>query len=253
MNLEPFAVGTSPIHRLDPRVRIVAAALFSIAVAAIADLGALVLALAAGLILVFAARLPWRALTGRLSATAGFLLLLWLVLPLTQPGRPLAHLGPLAIQDAGVMLSVRISLKTASILLAFTALAATMTAATLGHGLQRLGLPPKLTFLMLMCYRYLSVLQQEYRRLVRAARIRGFRPATDTHTYRTYAYLVGMLFVRAARRADRVYQAMRCRGFDGRFHSLAHFAALGRREAAFGALMVLTISAMVMLDVLAKI
>jgi cobalt/nickel transport system permease protein len=56
-------------------------------------------------------------------------------------------------------------------------------------------------------------------------KIRGFRPRTRLHTYRSYAYLVGMLFVRAAARADRVHQAMRCRGFNGRFHSLATFPA----------------------------
>ncbi len=250
---EPFAAGTSPVHRLDPRVRIVGAALFSVVTAAIAHFGALALALAAALLLVAAASLPVRALSARLGAAAAFLLLLWLVLPFTQPGRPLWHIGPLAIHDAGILLAGRITLKTVSILLAFTALAATMPVSTLGHGLQRLGLPSKLTFLLLMCYRYLSVLQQEYRRLVRAARMRGFRPATDTHTYRTYAYLAGMLFVRAARRADRVHQAMRCRGFDGRFHSLADFAAPGRPETVFGALMVLTLGAMVVVDVMARI
>jgi cobalt/nickel transport system permease protein len=252
MKLEPFAVGTSTIHRLDPCVRIVAATVFSIVAAVIAHFGALVLALAAGLILAGVARLPWRDLSAHLSAAAGFLLLLWLVLPLTQAGRTIGHLGPLAIQDAGVFLAARISLKTASILLAFTALVATMPVATLGHGLQRLGLSPKLTFLLLMCYRYLSVLQQEYQRLGRATRIRGFRPGTNTHTYRTYAYLVGMLFVRAARRADRVYQAMCCRGFNGRFYTIQRFAAPGRREAVFGALTALCIAAMVIIDLVAR-
>jgi cobalt/nickel transport system permease protein len=54
-------------------------------------------------------------------------------------------------------------------------------------------------------------------------RIRAFRPRTNLHTYRSYAYLVGMLFVRAAARAERVHQAMRCRGFQGRFHTMAQF------------------------------
>ena len=45
------------------------------------------------------------------------------------------------------------------------------------------------------------------------------------HTYRTYAYLLGMLFVRASERSARVHQAMKCRGFDGRFHSLDRFDA----------------------------
>ena len=69
-------------------------------------------------------------------------------------------------------------------------------------------------------YRYLFVMEQEYQRLARSALIRGFQPGTNTHTYRTYAYFVGMLFIRAFERAERVNRAMKCRGYDGRFHSL---------------------------------
>jgi cobalt/nickel transport system permease protein len=35
--------------------------------------------------------------------------------------------------------------------------------------------------------------------------------------------MVGMLFVRASERANRVYQAMKCRGFRGRFFTLVKY------------------------------
>jgi len=47
------------------------------------------------------------------------------------------------------------------------------------------------------------------------------------HTYKTYAYLIGMIFVRAAARAQRVHQAMICRGFKGKFYSLYKFSSTG--------------------------
>jgi cobalt/nickel transport system permease protein len=75
-----------------------------------------------------------------------------------------------------------------------------------------------------MTYRYIAVIQTEYHRLLRAAKFRGFVPGTNIHSYRTYAYLAGMLFVRASRRASRVYDAMRCRGFNGEFHTLDTFS-----------------------------
>ena len=74
-----------------------------------------------------------------------------------------------------------------------------------------------------MTYRYIFVIEEEYLRLMRAAKIRGFRPGTNANTYRTYSYVIGMLFVRAAARAERVHQAMRCRGFNGKFYSLQEF------------------------------
>jgi cobalt/nickel transport system permease protein len=53
---------------------------------------------------------------------------------------------------------------------------------------------------------------------------RGFQPTTNLHTYKTYAHLVGMLLVRSADRAERVRNAMLCRGFRGRLYSLSEFS-----------------------------
>ena len=91
------------------------------------------------------------------------------------------------------------------------------------HALGCLGLPDKLVYLLLITYRYVFVMEQEYQRLTRAMKIRGFRPGTNLHSYQSYAYLVGMLFVHASVRADRVSKAMKCRGFTGIFHSLRQF------------------------------
>jgi cobalt/nickel transport system permease protein len=107
--------------------------------------------------------------------------------------------------------------------LAFIALVATQPIATVGQALGSLKVPNKLVQLLLLTYRYVFVIELEYRRLSRAATMRGFLPGTNLHTYKTYAYMVGILFVRAGLRAQRVHQAMRCRGFDGRFHTLHQF------------------------------
>jgi cobalt/nickel transport system permease protein len=221
MIAEPFAHGSSRLHRLDPRIRVAAAAGLSVVVALANRFTTLALALAAGILLIALARLPLKAVAGRLSVVVGFLLLLWLVLPFTVKGAPLIQLGPLTATQAGVAYAGRITLKSIAILSLFLAMVTTMSVATLGHTLARLRLPDKLIVLLLLTYRYVFVLEQEYQRLKRAADIRGFRPGTNLHSYRTYAYLVGMLLVRASARARRVYQAMCCRGFQGRFFTLA--------------------------------
>jgi len=98
-----------------------------------------------------------------------------------------------------------------------------MPVSTLGYSLAKLKMPPKLVHLLLFNYRYIFVINQEYQRLVTAAKIRGFTPGTNIHSYKTYAYLVGMLFVRASLRAQRVFNAMKCRGFNGKFYCLQEF------------------------------
>jgi len=225
MIAEPLAYGDSFLHRIDPRLRIAAAVLFSCTVAVFHALVALVAAgLMAGLLLALSG-LDLREIRRRLAVILGFLLLLWCMLPLTYEGDIVGRIGPLNFYRPGILLSAQITLKSLAIITVFTALVATIPVNTLGQSLARLGVPAKLVYLLLMCYRYIFVIELEYHRLVAAMKIRGFRPRTTLHTYRSYAYLVGMLFVRAASRADRVYQAMRCRGFDGRFHSLATFPA----------------------------
>jgi cobalt/nickel transport system permease protein len=218
---EPFALGDSILHRIDPRFRIVMAVLFSIVVAVSYHFPTLILALLATIVLTLSARLNLKAVAGRLLVLAGFLLLLWLVLPITLGGVSVAGF-PGASRD-GIVLAAQISIKSIALTLGFIALVTTMNFAALGHALGRLRLPGKIVHLMLMTYRYIAVIALEYERLLRAAKIRGFRPGTNLHTYKTYAYFIAMLFIRAASRAERVNRAMRCRGFDGRFFCLSDF------------------------------
>jgi cobalt/nickel transport system permease protein len=225
---ETFSAGTSPIHRLDPRSRIVMAVLYAFVVALTNRFPALLTACAFSFVLVGVSRLPILDLAKRIAVVNGFVLFFWIVVPVTYPGEALFSLGPLTVSREGVLVSARITLKSNAILLAFIALVATSSVATLGAALGRLGVPEKIVYLLLLNYRYIFVMEEEYHRLVRSATVRGFQPSTTLHTYRTFAYLVGMLFVRASERAERVYMAMLCRGFSGKFHSLQTFSFSGR-------------------------
>ena len=80
-----------------------------------------------------------------------------------------------------------------------------------------------LVLLTLLAHRYVFVLGDELRRLRVALRVRGFRAKANRHGYRTLGHVVGATLVRGSDRAERVADAMRCRGFDGRFHTLAGF------------------------------
>jgi cobalt/nickel transport system permease protein len=220
---EPFAIGHSFIHRIDPRYRVAFAILYSVMVAVSYRLPTLTLALMASLALIVLARLNILRVLGHLAVVMGFILFLWLVLPLTYEGPLLTRIGALKISRPGVLLSLQVTLKSFAILGSLIALIATMSIAVCGHALGRMGVPDKIVHLTLITYRYIFVIEQEYQRLLKAIKIRGFQPGTNLHTYRTYAYLIGMLFVRAAARAQRVNQAMRCRGFKGKFYSLQSF------------------------------
>jgi cobalt/nickel transport system permease protein len=221
---EPFVTGESIVHRVDPRFRIVLAVCFSIVVAVADKPSVLLAANTVSILLLILAKPDPAAVGKRMGAILGFVILIWLVVPVTHDGPPLTVIGPLTITRPGVTLSLGITLKSIAISLAFISLIATMAVGTLGHALSRLHVSGKMIYLLLMTYRYFFVIEQEYRRLLRAVRMRGFRAGTNLHTYKTVAYLVGMLFVRASERAARVHQAMKCRGFTGSFHDLREYS-----------------------------
>ncbi len=225
---EPFAIGNSVIHRLDPRFKIIAVIAFSVATAVAYGFPALVTAFAASLVMLRLAGLALKSVAKRLVPVNGFVLMFWLILPFTAEGEVLYRLGPAVIYQPGIVLAAQITLKSNAILMALIALLATMRFATLGQALNQLKFPEKFVFLFMLTYRYIFVLEDEYKKIWRAIRIRGFSPGTSLHCYKTYAYMIGMLFIRAAARADRVYRAMQCRGFQGRFHTLAGFRSSGK-------------------------
>jgi cobalt/nickel transport system permease protein len=94
--------------------------------------------------------------------------------------------------------------------------------------------------LMMMMYRYVFVFAGELLRMRVAMRVRGYRNRFNRHSYRTIGHVAGTLLVRGYERSERVGQAMRCRGFDGRFRSLVSFRTTVRDILAFGLVLVVS-------------
>jgi cobalt/nickel transport system permease protein len=246
---EPFSTGTSLAHRLDPRGKIVVAALFAVLVAVAKTYVVALAGLALAILYLALARLPLKKVMVRLLAVNSFIFFLWFVLPFTYPGEALWHFGPLTASRQGIIYAGLITIKSNAIIIALIALIATAPVVTLGQAMHNLKLPDKMCHLLLFTYRYIYVFEQEYRRLVQAMKIRGFQARTNLHTYRSYGYLAAMLLVRSFDRAERVFAAMRCRGFAGTFYSLKTFS-WQRRDGIFLALSGLALSVLLYLEYL---
>jgi cobalt/nickel transport system permease protein len=214
--LSPLAEGNSIIHRLDPRLRIVATFAFTILVVNCYHWLTLMMALGLSGLLILTARLSLTGFWQRVVTLNLFNLLLWFILPLTVPGEAWLQLGKWVISQEGLFQATSITLKSNAVLLTITALLSTLESITLGYALHQLYVPQKLIHLFLFTVRYLAIIQEELQRLWQAMKIRGFQPRLNQHTYRSIAYLVGMLLVRSLDRSERILAAMKCRGFHGR-------------------------------------
>lgn len=228
------ATAAAALDRLDPRARLIAACVWAVAVVALSEPSALALAVAMAACMMPLARAPVRSTLRRMASMDGFILFMLATLPFTIPGEPLLTIWGYAASVDGLVRAVEIALTANAVALGALTLAGGLEPAVFGHALHRLGAPAALVHLFQFTLRYLDVLEGEYRRLRSAMSARGFQLRNDRHTYRSIGYLVGMMLVRALDRADRILEAMKCRGFEGRIPLLAQFR-YGPLDAAFAA------------------
>lgn len=205
------------LQQIEARIRIVLATAFALTAVALSSLPLLALALLLAIGLAALAQLPARPTLKRMLGIDAFMIPILALLPFTVPGEAIGALGPWPISLQGVHRAAEILLTANAVVLALLALVGTIEPVLLGRALSGLGLSEKLARLLVLTTRYIAVLHAEYARLRFAMRARAFRPAGSLHTWRSLGYLFGMLLVRSVERAERITQAMKCRGFTGRF------------------------------------
>ena len=219
----------SLLSRQDPRLRLIAAALYAVCCSLAQSLIASWLYLAFSFALLAVSGPHLSAVGRRLFSVNLFIAFLWLTVPLTVPpavpGGELLKLGPLAVSGEGVRLALQVTLKCNAILLAFLAFTAGLDLPRIGACLERLRVPPKLVFLFLFTCRYIYVIGEEWHKLQTAAKLRGFVPRTSLHTYATIGNMLGLVFVNSIDRSRRIYEAMLTRGFTGSFRTVADAGA----------------------------
>jgi cobalt/nickel transport system permease protein len=229
---EPFAQGSTLLHRIDPRVKIMYAVLFSILIAITHKLVLACAALGIAVFLVLLARLKAKTLMQRILAANAFLALLWVILPLSMPGDILFTVFGLPASSQGILYTLRITMKCNAIILLNIALVSTSSIFDLVHALRHFRLPDKLIHIFFFLFRYANVMVVEYATIQKTLKIRGFTPSTSMHTYRTYGSVIGTLLVRGHDRSEQIHKAMVCRGFRGKYWLLDHFHFLPRDAAA---------------------
>jgi cobalt/nickel transport system permease protein len=210
----------SPLGRFDPRWKLAALIPATLAAPLLQSLVPALTAFLLAIVLVILARIPWPWLGRRLAVLALFLAFFLLWLPFAVPGETW-DLGPVSVSRPGLALAGLLLLKAFTIVILMLALWTTAPMTSTLKAAHALRCPGLTVQLVVLTYRYLFVLLEELGRLRIALRVRGYRHRANLHSYRTVGHVTGTLLLRSYEQAERVGQAMRCRGFDGRFRSLA--------------------------------
>ncbi len=235
LNLKHRQASASALGRLDPRWKWAALLPAVLAVALLNHLGPALLALLGALLLAVFGRLPLRWYLVRIGPVLVFvgLFVVWLPFlhargpgPGSAPGRQdgpveVYQVGPVEVYADGCRLAALIVVKTLAMVTLWLVAWATAPPEVNLKAARALRVPGLLVQLILLTYRYIFLLAEELGRLRIALRVRGHRPGR--RSYRTVAHVAGTLLVRSYERAERVGQAMRCRGFAGQFRCLVEF------------------------------
>jgi cobalt/nickel transport system permease protein len=211
----------SPVHRLDPRAKIIGAlAITGIAVSTPPALWPVYLACALALLAIaIAGRVPVGDLWRRGRLPLALVAAVAVTLPFVRDGGREWALAALTVHVAGVETAAAVAAKGAiGIAVAVLLTCTTGFAAVLG-GLRALRVPNLLVLVAGLMYRYLFVIVEEIGRLRASLASRGYRPRHALHAA-VLGRVAASSFVRTYERGERVHRAMLARGYRGELPEL---------------------------------
>jgi cobalt/nickel transport system permease protein len=203
----------SPIHRLDPRAKLLG--LTGITLVAVTTplhaWPAYVACAAALLTIASAARVTPATLWRRARLVLPLVLFVGVFVPFVREGDPVA-LGPLTVSEQGLQTFATVSAKAIIGTLSAVLLGATTSFPDVLHALERLKTPKLLVLIAAFMYRYLFTILDEVARMRAALAARGYAPR---HALQAQALgrVATALFLRSYERGERVHQAMLARGW----------------------------------------
>ncbi|MEM6837934.1 MAG: cobalt ECF transporter T component CbiQ [Cyanobacteria bacterium P01_C01_bin.120] len=210
-----FIPGQSAIHRWATRPKLLSLLALMFAIAMVRHLVLLPWVFAVVIGLYLWSQLPLTYLLRRLPYPGMFILAMVGLLPWLSGETVLWEWSFLALRLEGLQTAALIAGRFLAILTTGFVLLGTTPFLSLLEAMRSLGLPPLLTDMTLLTYRYLFDVANQLVTMRQAMRLRGYGYVRQTVS-RQWGWLVallGSLLLRSYEQSQRVYQAMRLRGY----------------------------------------
>lgn len=228
ITLGQFFPGKSPIHRLDPRTKIILATLFIVSVFVANNPVSLFILFVASMTLIAISRISFNVVLKSIKPIVIILLFTALlnIFMTKGEGEPLVHFWIIEIYEEGIIRAAMMALRVV-LLIVGTSILLTYTTSpiSLTDGLEALLSPlkkikvPVHTFAMMMsiALRFIPTLIEETEKIMNAQKSRGADFTTGSLVQRAKALipLLVPLFVSSFKRAEELATAMECRCYRG--------------------------------------
>jgi cobalt/nickel transport system permease protein len=234
----------SPVHRLDPRAKILA--LIAVTLVAVSAPVAAWPVFAGCALVLGAVAVAARVSASDIWRRARFILPLVLLaaasLPFVRKGGPAYELGPLTAYEDGLTVFAAVAVKAAIGTVSAVLLGATTTFPSVLRGLEAMRVPRLLVLIAAFMYRYLFVIVEETARMRAALAARAYRPRSALHAA-ALGRMATAMFLRTYARGERVYRAMLARGYSGAMPQLSPLV-LRRADVLFVAVVLASLVAL---------
>lgn len=227
ITLGQYFPGNSPLHRLDPRMKLILALLFIVTIFFAGNLITVAIVTVAAFLLVPLGKIPLKTVLRSLKP------LRWIILFTTvlnlfwvKQGTPLVDFYFIHIYSGGIVYALSMALRVTALLAGSTLLLSyTTSPIALTDGIEQMLSPLKkikvpvheFAMMMTIALRFIPTLIEETDKLMSAQKARGADFETGSILSRAKALIPIFipLFVSAIRRADDLATAMECRCYHG--------------------------------------
>ncbi|MFC1523886.1 cobalt ECF transporter T component CbiQ [Thermodesulfobacteriota bacterium] len=212
-SLETLAQQDSPVHRLDPRAKLITSAVFILSVVSFGkyEISGMLPFFLFPVCLAASGNIPIDYILKKIVLVAPFAFFIGIFNPFFDQ-KIIYSIGTVSISGGwlsftSILLRFLLTVSAALILIAVSGFREICLA------LEKLHTPRAFAIQLLFLYRYIFVLISEAGRMIRARSLRTFH--TRGMGVTVAGSMIGHLLIRTLNRAQRIHMAMLCRGFDG--------------------------------------
>ena len=231
MDIDRYSHLTSPVHIWDARFKVFSLLLLVFIFASVGKPINLPIIAIVAVALMLLTRIPLIFVLKVLKAPFLLLLVMVPILILTWGGDVLYSLGFIHLYTDGIRASIRIAVKSISILLVFIALFGTSPLHITMKAMQFYRIPASLLAIFLFTYRYIFLFVEDMQKLLMAGKLRGQTLQRGMKNTKTSVNVMITLLIRSFEQSERVHASMHLRGFGGGFNSLTDFRCAWRDVA----------------------
>lgn len=219
--LDQLSYKNTFVHRLDPRAKLIATLLFLFTVISFSkyEIVALLPFFLYPMLLMTLGDIPFMFIFRKVLIVSPFAVFIGIFNPLLDSGHVTIFQGLTVsagwISFFSILLKFTLTVSTALLLVATTSFP------NVCHASRQLGIPSVFVSQLSFLYRYIFVLMEETMRIVRARDMRSY--GQSGRGMKVFVHIAGILFIRTVERAERIYNAMLSRGFQGDMPAVKRF------------------------------